>query len=195
MSRRSALVVCASVLFLGAARVSADPVKITSGTLLVNRPIGPAPIAVVGTQGFAIGALAFPSEGRIDPFTHCNPCMPGTPISLGGALFGAFEGQVAFDGNTFPLTISIEAQTGLALEWNGMTTAPPQGNGPVTLTGHFALSTGLLTHPPGVKLTDIIGGGTATVVLDPGGDGSEFFWQTNRVRYDFEPRPRPNRQP
>jgi hypothetical protein len=173
-------------MFLGAARVSADPVRITGGTLLVTGLAEPAPIAVVGTQGFAVGAIASPTEGRVDPFTDCGTgCLPGTTVSLGGALLGALAGEVAFDGNTFPLVISTEAETVLNLEWTGTTMAPAESSGPVSVTGHFDL-TGSLFHPQGVKLTDIKGGGTATLFLDPNALDPGFVWEINRVRYDFE---------
>ena len=107
---------------------------------------------------------------------------------MGGALQGALAGEVAFDGNTFPLVISTEAETVLNLEWTGTTMAPAESSGPVSVTGHFDL-TGSLFHPQGVKLTDIKGSGTATMFLDPnildlGPPG--FVWEINRVRYDFE---------
>ena len=186
MSRVTTVVVCATVMFLGAARVSADPVRITGGTLLVTGPAGPAPIAVVGTQGFAIGAIASPREGRVDPFTQCGTgCLPGESVSLGGALLGALSGQVAFDGNTFPLVIDINAETAVNLEWTGTTMAPAESSGPVSVTGHFHLS-GSLIHPEGVRLTDIKGSGTATMFLDPLDLDPGFVWLINRVRYDFE---------
>jgi hypothetical protein len=186
MSRVTTVVVCATAMFLGAARVSADPVRITGGTLLVTGLAEPAPIAVVGTQGFAIGAIASPTEGRVDPFTECGTgCLPGTTVSLGGALLGALAGEVAFDGNTFPLVISTEAETVLNLEWTGTTMAPAESSGPVSVTGHFDL-TGSLFHPQGVKLADIKGGGTATLFLDPNDVDPGFVWEINRVRYDFE---------
>jgi len=163
MSRLTALVVCAAVTFLGGAQASADAVKITGGTLLVTGRVELARIALAGTQGFSLDAIADPSEGRVDPVSQC-PCVPGTSISLGGNLSGAFEGLVTFDGNTFPLVISTAAETILFFEWDGVTTAPPPGNGPVSLTEHFAMTGRLLNQ--GVKLTDIIGGG-GHVVLGP----------------------------
>jgi len=184
MSRLTAFVVCAAVTFLGGAQASADPVRITGGTLLVTGLFETAPIAIVGSQGFSLDAIAAPSEGRVDPFSQCESCVPGTSISLGGNLSGAFEGLVTFEGNTFPLVISTAAETIMFFEWDGVTTAPPPGNGPVSLTEHFAMTGRLLNQ--GVKLTDIIGAGTATLFLDPLDFDSGFAWEVNRVRYDFE---------
>jgi hypothetical protein len=186
MTRLIRFVVCATALFLGASCVSADPVQITSGSLLVNGSLGLAPISVFGTHGFSVTGDALPSEGRIDPFTDCNPCVPGASVSLGGSLSeAAFSGTATFEGSAFPLELRLNAPNSLLFEWSGTTIAPPESNGPVTVAGPFAV-TGTLFRSFGTDKVDFSGGGTASLSLNPLHLGADFGWQVNRVRYDFE---------
>src|SRR3954453_9529163 len=186
MTRFTGFVVCATALFLGAARVSADPVRITSGSLLVTGSSGLAPVSVTGTQGFSVNGHADPSEGRVDPFNDCDSCVPGASVSLGGSLSeGAFSGTATLEGQAFPLKLSLDEPNSLLFECEGTTVAPLEASGPVTVTGRFAL-TGTLFRSFGTERVDFTGGGTASLFLNPTPFGPDFVWHIDRVLYDFE---------
>jgi hypothetical protein len=188
MTRLTRFVVCAAALFLGATRASADPVRLISGSLLVVGASTVAPISTAGTRGFSVNGLAAPSEGRIDPFTECAPCLPGSTVSVGGSLGeAAFLGTVTFEGSTFPLLFSINNETSLLFEWSGTTIAPPPAAGPVGVTAPFTLS-GLFFRSFGRDVVELSGRGTASLFLTPANVGPDvpFAWEVDRVRYDFE---------
>ena len=125
MSRISRLVAIAVLSLLGAAASSsADPVTITSGTLVAVRPADPSgPASLRGTRGFSLEATVSTVEGRINVLTNCEPCLPGSPLSVAGILSGfAFQGVATLDGQTFTDLSGVAADSAnLYMEFFGET--------------------------------------------------------------------------
>lgn len=189
MTRLTRFVVCATALFLGATRVSADPVRVTSGSLVATNESLFARLSIAGTQGFSVDAFADRLEGRMDAFNLCNRCPPGSAVSLGAFLGdGAISGAVTFGGRAFLLGFSIDQPTVLALEFSGMTIVPLDDRGPVTMRAPFTL-TGALLLSFGAERVPLSGSGTASLFVNPTHlDAPEFplSWEIEQLRYDFE---------
>jgi hypothetical protein len=188
MARIARSVVCASVLFfLVSVPASADPVSINNGFLVATGPSGPAPVAVSGSQGFSIMGVAVVGEGRIDPFDACVPCTPGTAISVGGFLGGAFEGTATLNGNSYPLSRDTNSPNPLVWELFGSAIVPA-GNTmgfaliqvPFTMSGSFS--------PNNASQIPLSGHGMASLLLTPGAiaiEGQPFEWHAALVSYSF----------
>jgi PEP-CTERM motif len=176
-----------------ATHVSADPIVISSGFLLVTGPTEVGSISIAGTQGFSLDARVAPREGRVDVFhLECDPiCLPGSTISLGAFQGGpSFNGTATLAGNSYQLSGSINDPAGVFLEFFGSATLPAlqnslRVNAPFTAMGGFFL--------PG-DLTPMSGAGVVSLWLSPQSSfpGIPAGWVVDQIRYDFgDPAPIP----
>lgn len=188
MTRICRFVVSISAMCVFAATsVAADPVKLTSGFLVATSRVEIAPVAVTGTQGFSVTGIADPSEGRMDAFTSCSPCMPGEQVEVGAFLGGgSFIATLMLNGQTYELTSSVFSDTNLNWTITGQpVAAPPQSQSFVALQTPFQLTGRFF---PGLNQTpiDMVGGGVASVLFRPGAQpDASFFWEIQALHYDF----------
>ena len=184
MTRFIHFVLCVSVSLAWTSHARADPVRITSGFLVATSPVEVAPVSVTGTRGFSTRGIVVPSEGHLDAFLDCRPCMPGDPIRLGGFLTG-FDAEVTLDGNIYDLT--LDTSNPVNMRWTlatGTITAPPFALGaqlleiPFTLTGQF--------FPGGESAAiPLVGGGIASILLSPLPQ-AQSLWGAALLHYDFQ---------
>ena len=104
MTRTSRFVVAAALLCLGFGDpATADPIRITAGSMLLTGPSELGSIFVTGTRGFSLQPLVNPGEGNT-VMARCGltPCLPGE-TNIGGMLSGsAFPfGVATFEGNVY----------------------------------------------------------------------------------------------
>jgi hypothetical protein len=197
MTRIATFVACLGLFFLGVAPpASAEPIRLTGGEIVVTSPFDGA-VAIAGTRGFSLTGMVDPGEGRVDPFTQCNPCTPGTSTLSVGAFLGgtAFPNAVAtLDGNAYTVGTGVDDLEIVNLELFGTMSLPPLSDSAVMLMAPFtALGAFVL---PTLDFPEVIRGqGIATVRLKPfrGEDGSPETWEIDRlVRYEFsDPVPEP----
>ena len=182
MTRIPSFVLCLGLLCLApTARASAEPIRITDGTIVVTGPFEIGSVSIVGTQGFSVAGNVDPGEGRVDPFTQCSPCLPGAMISVGAFLSGvAFNADGMLNGNSFHLGDGIDDPESLALEFFGTAIAPLLPSLPTSVTVPFTAQ-GQLFLPMGGFTIE--GGGLATLLFERDVDPSVSF--VDRVRYDF----------
>jgi hypothetical protein len=168
--------------------VAADPISITSGSIVVTDLLSLGTISIAGTRGFSIEGSVDPVEGRVDPVNAC-PCLAGTTISLVAVLAGsAVVGTATLDGNQYELTGSIDDPTSVFLELVGTAMLPQLISSLTVVTAPFS------TAQSSVFLFDFLvagvplnGSGIASLSLspafpDPNGPPQ---WMVDQVRYDF----------
>jgi PEP-CTERM motif-containing protein len=194
MTRRASvgLTLLTMALALPAALASADPIRITSGSVLAEGAGAPLGRAfgtgdVHGTQGFSAHIrLGLTTAG---PW-GCCPAAPGTPIDL-RAFFDASEGVVDVELNGMSF-VAPSSHAYIQLHpLGGPVLAPP-----LTTSAILSTSFRLDSAASGLSLFDfegeptvefpLRGRGTATLELAPNAHGAQA-WEFVRVRYDFEP--------
>jgi len=202
MKRIACFVACLSVLCLHAIQAVADPVTITTGSIVLSQPsmFQVGPIALAGTRGFSIEGLVDSGEGRIDPLNQCFPCVPTADFSVGMRL-GTFaiSGTATLDGQTYDDINLLNSNNFVHLHLIGMTVLPPVNGpslvirAPFTLTPdalfRYEVTPGSSTEPPDLATVTLAGRGTAAVsfVANP----SVPVWEFSQVRYEFAPVPEP----
>jgi hypothetical protein len=183
MSRAAVFVASVGVLCLTVpAEIRAEPIRVTEGSLdLTDHPGGP--FSMVGTRGFSLQGTLLSGEGRIDPLTQCEPCEPGSTISVGGSITGpAFFGSATLDGQTYDDINDDTLHHYVALEWVGTIDVPSWRNAPLTISAPFQMAGFFAsTVSPGFQV-DIEGSGRATLNLVPEPLGT---WALGPLRYDF----------
>ena len=125
MSRAAVFVVSVAVLSLTVTgEVRAEPIRVTGGSLDLTDHSG-GPFSLVGTRGFSLQGGVISGEGRVDPLTQCEPCEPGSTISVGGSITGpAFSGTATLDGQTYSDINDDTLHHYVALEWVGTIDVP-----------------------------------------------------------------------
>jgi hypothetical protein len=188
MTRITSFVACMGLLLLGAVpRASADPIRITGGTIVVTGRAEIGAVSIVGTRGFSLLGGVDPGEGRVDPFTDCNPCLPGTTtISVGAFLGGtALPAVATLDGNTYTVGSGIDDPVSVVLELFGMSRVPAPSDSPTMVTAPFTAEGRFFLPFPDTPVL-IRGGGIATLLFRPfPAGGSPETWEIDQVRYDF----------
>lgn len=184
MTRITSIVVCIGLLCLGAApRASAEPITITGGTFLVTG-LSEGSIAIFGTRGFSLVSQVATSEGRVDAFTECIPCAPGSTISIGAFQAGtSFFGPVTLDGVTYHVGDGIDDPEFITFEIFGTAPVPSLDSLPASVTVPFTLEGNFFTSFP-QGASPIEGRGLATLFF-----GTDLSVPRNamieRIRYDF----------
>jgi hypothetical protein len=181
-------VVCTGPLaLLFATAAAAEPIRIISGFATAPSLSSSGVISIQGTQGFSLEGGLTHGEGRIDPFTFCFPCLPGTTISVGAFQGGAsFPGTATLEGTSYTDISDVDSTESVFLELFGRTVIPAFTGAPVTITAPFTVEGGFNLFLDGVTVP-IRGQGIASILLQPqpvpGGAPPE--WYVGGVRYDF----------
>ena len=180
-----------SAVTLPVSAASADPIRITAGSMIaeVRQGDNVGRVDIQGTQGFALRlGLDLRDEGG--PW-QCSPCgPPGTSKDLAGYFTsGAGGGIVQLDGASYPVPDQAEV---FLLPIGGPVILPPMSAGAV-LSAPFELGAGtLFLHEVGgvpLQTFPLVGSGTATIELTP--NRFEPLWEFVRVRYEFSAVPEP----
>jgi hypothetical protein len=195
----------ALLLFVGTivARVAAaDPISITSGSLVMNPFSGPLTLA--GDRGFTFNSSVsvFGSQplGFFEPWEVCanlhapEPCTPGSVLGLNAIWFGTeVIGPATLDGVSYPDVGSPTSPSTMAVQFLGTVVLPPLASS-ATLTAPFTF-TGTFFHPGDSGFTNdaLLGGGTATLYFS--GSESSGLWRLNAARYDLAGSPSPTPEP
>jgi len=181
----------AAALVVGVATATAEPIQITSGSLVF--PTSPIPVTVeLAGAGFTFTASAGTQFFWLSPYGDClvPACVPGSTVSLHtvGSEATYTLATATYQGQTFDNFGGINARSALLTEWTGSLELPADFAGgsvsaPFSFSGFFRLTddqTGL------VQRVDLFGSGIATVTLRPYGI-HEYpnAFITQSVRFDF----------
>lgn len=181
----------AVTLAAGAATAAAEPIQITSGSLVF--PASPIPIVVeLAGAGFTFTGRTGTQQIWLSPHGDClvPECLPGSTLSLHtvGSEATYIFATAIYQGQTFDNFGGIDARSGLLTEWTGSLDLPSDFAGgslsaPFSFSGAFRLTddqTGF------VRQVDLFGSGVATVTFGPYGS-PEYpnAFGTQSVRFDF----------
>jgi hypothetical protein len=203
--RRTALFLTAVALscVLADTRAIADPVTITSGSIVLPGPslLQTGPISIAGTRGFSIEGVVLTGEGRFDPLAQCFPCEPTPDFSVGAQL-GTFAifGDATLDGATYPRINRLDSDNFAFLRLEGTATLPPVAGSSLVIRAPFTLAPrslfnyqrGAAHEPPELATVDLRGRGTATVAFQAEVINDVPLWQFSQMRYDFAATPEPS---
>jgi hypothetical protein len=179
-------------LLLSTTLVGADPIPITSGSMVAASVA--APVSIQGPSGFSLTASGgIASGGRFGPHEMCAYppyCTPGNSIDLLAGWSGSdFQGFVTIDGVTNRLGMGSHDQYSAWVEFTGSVLAPTfDGRLTREVSAPFAFA-GLLTPPSTPDQgpsQPLIGGGTATLRLTWTSFDSMAGWRFDRAVYNFE---------
>jgi hypothetical protein len=191
----SCLLAATVFLSLGAAQnAAADPILITSGSMLVTGRFETGSIVLTGTRGFSLRAGVDPGEGEVSAMSRCSQedpgCTGGSTISIGANLVGSGfpNGVATLDGTTFEHIDDINSPATVLLRLTGNITLPSFQTSPLVVTAPFAIGPSAFLLPSPTQPVEIEGlGGTATLFLVPGREteGAATPWVLDQIRYDF----------
>ena len=174
-----------SLSFTCAATAGADPVRITSGSLVFNGATNSfSRLTLAGTGGFTFtGGIGF---GVFAPGDCIVPdCLSGSPLPLLGRWSGNdLGGTATFAGVTYAAVGSLSSNTAVSLEFDGTMFAPGHGSAaalraPFTFTGLF-----FAESAPGMTTAHVLSGrgvALASVLRHAGTDA----WRFERLEYRF----------
>jgi hypothetical protein len=181
----------ATLLAVSAASVTAEPIRITSGSYVL--PSSSSSIAVtLNGADFGFNATIGLSDAFISPRDQCSvpECTAGTPLSLLTTAEGlSFRNATAtYQGTTYDHVGGLgPLDAGLSVSWDGSLVIPDGFTGgalsaPFMFTGLFSYLSGNEFHR-----VDLTGAGTATVTFAPYGGGAVFpgAFTVSGVRFDF----------
>ena len=189
MTRITSIVACTGLLCLGVGRhASADPVRLTAGSIVTNGQAAVGPVSIIGTRGFSLIGQVDTGEGRVDPYGECTPCGPGrTTISVGAFLLGtALPGVATLDGKTYTVGSGVNDDVGPLLEFFGTALVPEPRDSPTVVTAPFTAEGRFFLGFDQIPVL-MEGRGIATLLFNPfpAGIGSPPTSIIERVRYDF----------
>jgi hypothetical protein len=166
-----------SIVVSIAAPLRAGDIQVTGGYLDVTVAAGTGPLVLFGDRGFTFQAEVVVSRGNFQP---CNPCMPGSVVSLGALWSGDdLTGVATLDGITYPDVgaggVSVNAMT---VSFSGSAVLPALGTVSTIVSAPFSLS-GMFRHG---AVDTFHGLGTATLFLSPH-PGAPGAWRMDRVLY------------
>jgi hypothetical protein len=197
MHRIGRFVVCVGLFCLAdATHVSADPIVISSGFLLVTGPTEVGSISIAGRRASRWTLEYAPTKVASMFFTwNATPSACQAPPSASVRPRGgpSFNGTATLAGNSYQLSGGVNDPTVVSLEFFGTATLPPLQNSllveaPFTAMGGFFLSGG---DP---QTTPMSGAGVVSLWLSPqtGIPGIPPGWVVDQIRYDFgDPAPVP----
>lgn len=184
-----ALAVC------GGTSAAADPVTVTSGTIVFTDEPG---FFDISGDGFDISLLWSPRLVSGTPFgKHCESgCVPGTAVDFGTTThaFAAFQAGGTVDGVMYPMLFAVGELT-----FNGPQFSAPSfdenglARGAFTFDGNLSIFTDEPHTAPPVFARELTGQGTATVFGDVVSPGGLFSFQSgDDLHYTFtSPVPEP----
>jgi hypothetical protein len=203
MTRFAGCVAWIGILCLGIGTAAADPVTITSGSIVLSQPslFQVGPIEIAGTREFSVAGVVDSGEGSIHPLTQCFPCVPRNNFSVGAALgTSAIEGTATLDGVTYQPINSFSTSNFVFLRLIGTTVLPPVNGPALVIHAPFTVAPGSLftyeitpgsyQEPPHTATVALAGRGIATVnfLANP----TAPVWEFSDMRYDFVPTPEPS---
>ena len=164
----------AAALALSAVAASADPIQITSGSLVWPGLGSPIEVTLAG-EGFTFTAGTNRTEGVFMPIERCTlpECGPGAIVDLlAYAVGNAYSGTATLDGTTYTNVGSLAGPSSIETRWTGELEIPAGFTGgtlfaPFLFAGRFTVD-GTATVP-GLSV-DLFGGGTASLTFSPYGD-------------------------
>jgi hypothetical protein len=200
-NRRVALLLFAGTIV---ARVAAaDPISITSGSLVMNPSSGP--LTLTGDRGFtfssSVSVFGGLPRGFFEPWDVCanrhapEPCAPGSVLGLNAIWFGPeVIGPATLDGVSYPDVGSPTSPSTMGVQFLGTVVLPPLASS-ATVTAPFTF-TGTFFHPVDGGFTNdsLVGGGTATLYFFSGSQSSGL-WSLGGARYDLTGSPSPTPEP
>jgi hypothetical protein len=138
----------AAALVAGVATATADPIQITSGSLVF--PSSPTRLTVeLSGAGFTFTGNTGTQQLWLSPYGDClvPACVPGSTVSLRTAGSEATYGfaTATYQGQTFDNFGGINARSGLVTEWTGALELPENFAGgslsaPFSFSGFFRLT-------------------------------------------------------
>ena len=205
---RRILFLLAIVSVAGGGFAAAEPIVITSGTIILPQVIFD-PVLPTTLSG-SDGARPFTFSGHIDGGSSnlaaytCNPCVEGTPqVSIDIAAFGTVYGDVTYGSESYVTGSGISNspdQGLLLLEIVGsvsLPALPPASGEVVTLTAPFTM-TGTLDAPEmpgGGRSNQLLGSGMADVRLFGEPVDGVPLWSFHSAEYRFLTSGSPNPVP
>jgi hypothetical protein len=190
---RASMAVATLIGLLGPTRVSADPITITSGQVVLTFSGGPFQFNGVGLS--VAGSLSAPNDWV---GSACFPCPPNRPIPLSfSSSTGTPVAPVAavhpmLGGTVFPngalLLLFLQFQ-GPSFSSSEVSADHLTFSAPFTMTGNLRAE--LSEFGEVFYATDLIGSGTATMSFRK----SAFFVDAQRLTYDFSPGASPTPEP
>jgi hypothetical protein len=178
-----------AVCLITAVPAAADPVRITSGSVVWGSTGVDIPVTLSG-DGFTFTGTTDVVEGLFTPRDQCSApeCVAGTTVDLRSLWLGnAFHGATAtFEGRTFTAVGSLSSDASLLTEWAGALAIPTNFAGgtltaPIALTGEFVFADG---PAPAVRRVGLFGSGTATLTFSPWAAFPGAF-TLDSLRYDL----------
>jgi hypothetical protein len=193
--------IASSALVVGLALpalASADPIQITSGSMVWTGSLDSTRITAIGASGaLEIDAVGRAAGGFLLPWVNClngtpDFCGVGRTVPLTAEWSGIdLTGTAVFQGTSYNL--GGMNGPGADMRWDGALTIPGDFSGgalsaPFTFTGSFSR---VSPSDPGAFITVALSGqGTTTLTLAPSTAFPGAFNLTG-ARYDFEPTPEP----
>jgi hypothetical protein len=163
-------------------------VRILRGSFVFES--GHGELNISGTQGFSFQAAAHVSGGFFEAYSQCEfpECAPGTVVNLNAGWSGNdLGGSARYRGTAYDAVGSLAADSSAGVLFSGTVTMPEMSDGPVSVSVPFRLSGSFAygLNGPAWERVALGGGGTATVYLRPGYEGTS--WIIERVVFDFAP--------
>jgi PEP-CTERM motif len=184
------LMAAAAALVVGVATATAEPIRITSGSLVF--PASPIDIAVeLAGDGFAFTGRTGTQQIWLSPYAEClvPACVPGSTLSLQtvGSEATYIFATATYQGQAFDNFGGIDARSGLLTEWTGSLDIPSNfAGGSLSAPFSFAGSFRLTDDGTGsFQRVDLFGSGMATVTFGPYGPADPNAFGTQSVRFDF----------
>ena len=167
----------------------ADTIVITSGTLMFSGVAGGPAFNFAGDNFSAIGAGG--DSGNIELQRRCFPCVAGQTIGVGGSWIGLQlgGGSATLNGVFFP-SVGFGGNLGVGAGFFIVPSALTNVTitAPFTFTGHLNGCPGGCLTNPAVFGVDLVGSGTATVMLTFAGfdnSGNPIF-TFQKATFQFE---------
>jgi hypothetical protein len=150
------------------ALAQADPIVVTSGTITVSGLAGGPHFTLVGNNFFAMNAGG--DTGNFAPQLSCTPCIAGTTLGVSGTFLGSSlggGGTATINGTTF-----TNAGYSGVFHLGGNSFVVPSVltnvsvTVPFTFVGTLNGCSGSCLINPTIFSVDLVGSGTATVLLN-----------------------------
>ena len=181
----------AAGVVVGVATATAEPIQLTSGSLVF--PASPIPITVeLSGAGFTFTGRTGTQQIGLSPYGDClvPACVPGSTVSLftGGSEATYLFATATYQGQTFDNFGGIDARSGLLTEWTGALELPANFAGgslaaPFSFSGFFRLTD---DQTGSVQRVELFGFGIATVTFGPYPSPEHpNSFITQSVRFDF----------
>jgi len=168
----------------------ADPIRITSGSLVGSRSVATVTLGSA-ERGFSLVANGDSVGGIWEPGRCDGDCLPGSVQSLAAIWSGSdFPGRATVDGRTFDVDVGTEITGSANVAFDGSWIAPTFANRTTAKVVSSFTFEGNLFFPPTPdqrSALDLFGSGIATLRLSR----SPIFegWELVDADYRFTPEP------